>query len=84
MSKERELVEKLRNLRDMQGKCNHESEYMRGLYNGLELALSLFEEEREPQYIAQPKPPMTGREMYQRGYAAAERELKPLSDATND
>ena len=29
-----------------------------------------------------PKPSMTGREMYQRGYAAAERDLKrePLSD----
>jgi len=31
--------------------------------------------------LAEPEPPMTGREMYQRGYAAAERELKrgPLS-----
>jgi len=37
-----------------------------------------------PLYTAPPKPepPMTGREMYQRGYAAAKRELKrePLSD----
>jgi hypothetical protein len=32
--------------------------------------------------LAEPEPPMTGREMYQRGYAAAKRELKPLSDAT--
>jgi hypothetical protein len=40
-----------------------------------------------PVYTAPPKrePSMTGREMYQRGYAAAERELiaryKPVSDA---
>jgi hypothetical protein len=36
--------------------------------------------------LDKPEPPMTGREMYQRGYAAAERDLKrePLSDATND
>jgi len=37
-----------------------------------------------PVYTAPPtrEPPMTGREMYQRGYAAAERDLKrePLSD----
>jgi hypothetical protein len=32
--------------------------------------------------LAEPEPPMTGREMYQRGYAAAKRELKPLSEAT--
>jgi hypothetical protein len=38
----------------------------------------------EPLYLAPPKreQPMTGREMYQRGYAAAERDLKPLSEAT--
>jgi hypothetical protein len=40
--------------------------------------------EGEPLYTAPPKdePPMTQREMYQRGYAAAERDLKrePLSD----
>jgi hypothetical protein len=86
MIKEREMLEKvskLRKLRDIQGKKgNHDyDEYMRGLYNGLELALSLFEDEREPQYknpLAQPEPPMTGREMYQRGYAAAERDLKVL------
>ena len=32
--------------------------------------------------LAEPEPPMTGREMYQRGYAAAERDLKrkPLSE----
>jgi hypothetical protein len=39
-----------------------------------------------PVYTAPPKcePSMTGREMYQRGYAKAERDLKrkPLSDAT--
>ena len=83
-----DAVLKLRNLRDIQGKKgNYDYDnYMRGLYNGLELSLSLFEEEREPQYkkdpLAQPEPPMTGREMYQRGYAAAERDLKrePLSD----
>jgi hypothetical protein len=28
------------------------------------------------------EPSITSREMYQRGYAAAKRELKPLSDAT--
>jgi hypothetical protein len=83
-----DAVLKLRNLRDIQGKKgNHDyDEYMRGLYNGLELALSLFEDEREPQYknpLAQPEqPPMTQREMYQRGYAKAEKDLKrePLSD----
>ena len=40
----------------------------------------------EPLYLAPPKrePSITSREMYQRGYAAAERDLKrePLSDAT--
>jgi hypothetical protein len=86
----KELLVKLKSLRDIQGN-QAKDEYMRGLYNGLELALSLFEGEREPQYkiekiLAQPYPPMTGREMYQRGYAQAERDLKrePLSDATND
>jgi hypothetical protein len=37
-----------------------------------------------PLYHGPPKrePPQTSREMYQRGYAAAKRELKPLSEAT--
>lgn len=45
-------VSKLRELRDIQGKKGNYDydEYMRGLYNGLELALSLFEDGREPQY----------------------------------
>ena len=39
---------------------------------------------KESELLAQPEPPITSREMYQRGYAAAKRELKrePLSDAT--
>jgi hypothetical protein len=52
-------VSKLRNLRDIQGrKGNYDvDEYMRGLYNGLELSLSIFED-RSPDYkepIAQPE-----------------------------
>ena len=63
MSEERELrsdpISKLRNLRDIQGrKGNYDvDEYMRGLYNGLELSLSIFED-RSPDYkepIAQPE-----------------------------
>jgi hypothetical protein len=46
-----EPISKLRNLRDIQGrKGNYDmDEYMRGLYNGLELSLSIFED-REPDY----------------------------------
>jgi len=123
MSKERELLERVSKLRDIHGihgSWRVSNEYMRGLYNGLELALSLFEDEREPQYknppaqpeqepVAtkldtpefqsfkvsfedakklkelpvgtqlftasppKPEPSMTGREMYQRGYAAGVR-----------
>lgn len=52
-------ISKLRNLRDIQGrKGNYDiDEYMRGLYNGLELSLSIFED-RSPDYkehIAQPE-----------------------------
>jgi hypothetical protein len=52
-------ISKLRNLRDIQGrKGNYDiDEYMRGLYNGLELSLSIFED-RGPDYkehIAQPE-----------------------------
>ena len=54
-------ISKLRNLRDIQGrKGNYDiDEYMRGLYNGLELSLSIFED-RGPDYkepIAQPEQP---------------------------
>ena len=63
-------ISKLRNLRDIQGrKGNYDvDEYMRGLYNGLELSLSIFED-RGPDYkepIAQPEQP----------------EQEPLSEAT--
>ena len=86
MSKERELLErvsKLRKLRDIQGKKgNHDyDDYMRGLYNGLELALSLFEEEREPQYknplahvtpvyTAPKREPLSADEIFNIGYNA--------------
>ena len=44
-------ISKLRNLRDIQGrKGNYDiDDYMRGLYNGLELSLSIFEG-RSPDY----------------------------------
>ena len=63
-------ISKLRNLRDIQGrKGNYDvDEYMRGLYNGLELSLSIFED-RGPDYkehIAQPE----------------QTEQEPLSEAT--
>jgi hypothetical protein len=53
-------ISKLRDLRDIQGReGNYDmDEYMRGLYNGLELSLSIFED-RSPDYkepIAQPEP----------------------------
>lgn len=45
-------IDKIRNLRDVQGRDGtwNVSGYMRGLYNGLELALSILEGEREPQF----------------------------------
>ena len=53
-------ISKLRDLRDIQGReGNYDmDEYMRGLYNGLELSLSIFED-RSPDYkepIAQREP----------------------------
>jgi hypothetical protein len=44
-------TDKIRDLRDAQGLDGtwNASEYMRGLYNGLELALSVLEAERKPQ-----------------------------------
>lgn len=47
-----ELTGKIRDLRDVQGQSGtwNASGYMRGLYNGLELALSILEGEREPQF----------------------------------
>lgn len=44
-------IERLKELRDLQGEpgnWNYDP-YMQGLYNGLELALSIFED-REPEY----------------------------------
>lgn len=48
---------KLRELRDAQGAAMgaNPDVYIRGLYNGLELALAVLED-REPQYLAQPAP----------------------------
>lgn len=49
-------LEELKNVRDIQGyngNWNY-SEYMMGMYNGLELALAIFEE-REPDYKSAPK-----------------------------
>ena len=45
-------VEKVRDLRDVQGQDGtwNASGYMRGLYNGLELALSILEGERDPRF----------------------------------
>jgi hypothetical protein len=49
-------TDKIRNLRDVQGRDGtwDMDEYMRGLFNGLELALSVLEGERDPQYKAAP------------------------------
>ncbi|GAA0853414.1 hypothetical protein ACFQVD_26575 [Streptosporangium amethystogenes subsp. fukuiense] len=45
-------ADKIRDLRDIQGWKGtwNSSDYMRGLYNGLELALSVLEGERAPQF----------------------------------
>lgn len=45
-------TDKIRNLRDTQGWNGtwNASDYMRGLYNGLELALAVLEGERDPQF----------------------------------
>lgn len=47
---------KIRQLRDVQGRDGtwNASGYMRGLYNGLELALSILEGERDPQFRTAP------------------------------
>ena len=42
-------LEEAKNLKEIQGE-NLTDEYMRGLYNGMELILSIFES-REPEYI---------------------------------
>ena len=49
-------IEQLRNAHRIQGNPGNwdYDEYMRGLYNGLELALSIFEK-REPIYKDEPK-----------------------------
>lgn len=51
-----EVVGKVRNLRDVQGRNGtwNTSGYMRGLHNGLELALSILEGERDPQFKEAP------------------------------
>jgi hypothetical protein len=68
MSIEKELLKRMRDvLRGLE-----ETHY--DLYWDIQSELEKIEHKREP--------PQTAREMYQRGYAAAKRELKPLSDAT--
>jgi hypothetical protein len=49
-------TDKIRNLRDVQGRDGtwDMDEYMRGLYNGLELAVSILEGEREPDFRSEP------------------------------
>lgn len=42
-------LEEAKNLKEIQGE-NLTDEYMRGLYNGMELILSIFES-REPKYV---------------------------------
>ncbi|MFD9949702.1 hypothetical protein ACFWYW_55550 [Nonomuraea sp. NPDC059023] len=51
-----ELTDKIRDLRDIQGQQGtwNASGYMRGLYNGLELALAVLEGERDPQFKEAP------------------------------
>jgi hypothetical protein len=50
---------KVRDLRDIQGQDGNwnASGYMRGLYNGLEMALAILEGEREPQFRDGPSEP---------------------------
>lgn len=69
-----ETIDKIRDLREKQGRDGtwNLSSYMRGLYNGLELALSILEGERDPQFkdapaddaylCDQPPPDMSGPE----------------------
>jgi len=49
-------TEEIRNLRDIQGQKGtwNTDEYMRGLYNGLELALSVLEGDRVPVFKSAP------------------------------
>lgn len=49
-------IGKVRDLRDTQGQQGtwNYDEYMRGMFNGLELALSILESERPPQYRSVP------------------------------
>lgn len=56
MADEMTATDKVRNLRDVQGWNGtwNSSDYMRGLYNGLELALSVLEGERAPQFKGAP------------------------------
>jgi hypothetical protein len=51
-----DAVQKIREVRDVQGRDGNwnSSPYMRGLYNGLEMALALLEGEREPVYREDP------------------------------
>lgn len=51
------VTDKIRNLRDVQAAKGtwNASAYMNGLYNGLELALSILEDEREPQLRHRPE-----------------------------
>lgn len=52
----RDPIGKVRDVRNAQGADGtwNSSAYMRGLYNGLELALSILEGEREPRYKGEP------------------------------
>ena len=56
MADELTATDKVRNLRDVQGQNGtwDMDEYMRGLYNGLELALSVLEGERDPVFRSEP------------------------------
>lgn len=70
---EKSPTDKVRDVRDIQATSGtwDDSPYMRGMYNGLELALSILEGEREPEFrdrpdggylCAQPLPDMSGPE----------------------
>ncbi len=54
---EKTSLDKLRDVHEAQGRDGNwdYSNYMCGLFNGLELALSIFEGERDPQYRAMPE-----------------------------
>lgn len=51
-----EAVAKVREVHEIQGRDGNwnYSPYMRGMFNGLELALSILEGERDPQYRDEP------------------------------